>query len=283
MLVRMIAMSPLPPLQPLIISAPFGNYIQPEGMTATLGTFTAAARPGRVWRILRTVRYYRRLGAWVNRIGLRNPGIDWLARRVAAGRIDASDKLVSVHGFDADDWAALLDKTAALSPGGVELNMSCPNVGEIDWPTDLFSRAVGTGSPVVVKLPPINYDIIAEQALAAGVRAFHCCNTLPVPGGGLSGTPLMPLSLQCIRRLQREIAGGVDDELLIIGGGGIRTPANLDAYASLGVRHFALGTKVMNPRFLFTTTSLEPLRHRAQALRNASPPSTTESHQHGTA
>ena len=69
----------------LIISAPFGNYLQPEGTTPTLGTFTLARRPGRIQRIIRTVRWYPRIGAWVNRIGLRNPGIDWLAARAEAG------------------------------------------------------------------------------------------------------------------------------------------------------------------------------------------------------
>jgi len=71
----------VPRLRPLIVSAPFGNYIQPAGCTATLGTFTALRRGGvinRAWRVLLTVRYYRRMKAWVNRIGLRNPGIDWL-------------------------------------------------------------------------------------------------------------------------------------------------------------------------------------------------------------
>lgn len=271
-------MAPVPALQPLIISAPFGNYIQPTGTSPTLGTFTALARPGRVWRILRTVRYYRRLGAWVNRIGLRNPGIDWLARHAAAGKVDLADKLVSIHGFDGMQWSLLLDKTAALHPGGIELNMSCPNVGEVDWPADLFDRAVATGSPIVVKLPPINYQIIADRALDAGVRAFHCCNTLPVPGGGLSGEPLKPLALECIHRLRGEIAGDRADELLLIGGGGIREPDDIDAYAAAGVRHFALGTKVMHPRYLFSTAPLKPLLDRARAHQEQPPQQAREPH-----
>jgi len=89
-------------VRPLIISAPFGNYIQPPGATPTLGTFTLADRPGRVRRVLATVRYYRRLGAWVNKIGLRNPGIDWLVQRVESDGINVADKLVSIHGFEPD-------------------------------------------------------------------------------------------------------------------------------------------------------------------------------------
>ena len=102
----------------------------------------------------------------------------------------------------------------------VELNMSCPNVGEIDWPDDLFPRAMATGVRTIVKLPPVNYEDIFEQAIDAGVRMFHCCNTIPIPAGGVSGKPRKPVALQCIRDVcVRVQARGIDD-LVIIGGGG---------------------------------------------------------------
>jgi len=270
---RMAAMAPDPPrqppsLQPLVISAPFGNYVQPAGATATLGTFTALPRPGRVLRIIKTVRRYRRLGAWVNRIGLRNPGIEWLARRVRAGRVDPADKLISIHGFDESEWTTLLDEAVGLKPLGVELNMSCPNVGEVDWPPMLFAEAAAkceaAGAVVVVKLPPIRYELIVEQALAGGIAAFHCCNTLPVPGGGMSGRPLKPLSLHCIGRLRADLAGDRAGALTIIGGGGIAGCDDIDDYADAGATRFALGTKVMHPRYLFSAAPLTPLLDRAR-------------------
>lgn len=254
-----------PDLQHLIISAPFGNYIQPAGTTPTLGTFTAAARPGRVIRILKTVRYYPRLRAWVNQIGLRNPGIDWLIARARSGKISVADKLVSIHGFTPDDWYALLDKTAALQPLGIELNMSCPNVGHIDWPADLFARAAATGIPMVVKLPPVNYHDLFAQAMSAGLRCYHCCNTLPVPAGGISGKPLKPVALQCIRDIRR-LAGDQCDDLLIIGGGGITTTADIDDYRAAGAARFAIGTKVFSPRYLFSHAALQPLIQHAAII-----------------
>ncbi len=251
----------------LVISAPFGNYVQPADATPTLGTFTAERRPGRLWRIVKTVRVYPRLGAWVNRIGLRNPGIDWLAERVAAGRIDAGDKLVSIHGFAADDWWRLLDRGAAVQPLGIELNMSCPNVGEIDWPPALFSRAAACGVPIVVKLPPVHYETMLTQALDAGLRAFHCCNTLPVPAGGLSGKPLKPVALACLRRV-RETA----PDALLIGGGGITRPADVDDHLAAGADRVAIGTKAMDPRLLLTDAPLRPLiRHARARLANPAP------------
>lgn len=254
----------IPAIRPLIISAPFGNYIQPPGTTPTLGTFTAARRGGvlnRVWRILLTVRYYRKAKAWVNKIGLRNPGIDWLVAKCKAGKVDASDKLVSIHGFTAEDWYALLDKTAPLKPLAIELNMSCPNVGHISWPEDLFKRAHDTGVPIIVKIPPVNYDTMVEQAYSAGLRMLHCCNTLPNPGGGMSGKPLMAVALQCIQDLKRK---PYFDELTIVGGGGIYNPEDVDAYADLGVKYAAIGTKVMNPKYLFSNAGIAEIKQRAE-------------------
>jgi dihydroorotate dehydrogenase len=243
-------------LQPTIISAPFGNYIQPRGATPTLGTFTASARPGRWRRTLQTVRYYPRLKAWVNRIGLRNPGMGWLMRQVDRGRIDPRDKIISIHGFDEDQWSQLLRQADELGPAAIELNMSCPNVGEVDWPSDLFERAAALATPIIVKLPPIHYELMVDQAREAGLSAFHCCNTLPIPAGGLSGAPLKPLSLRCIRLLRASPGGA---KLTLIGGGGIGTLEDIDAYASAGADHVALGTKTMNPWLLVTDRSLWPL------------------------
>ncbi len=238
-------------VRPLVVSAPFGNYVRPGVATATLGTFTAAARPGRLWRILKTVRYSRRMGAWVNRIGLRNPGIGWLEQAVGSGRRDVSDALVSIHGFDDRDWETLIERSASLRPLGIELNISCPNVGEVTWPGWLFERAVSSGVPVVVKLPPIRFERAAGDALDAGVRAFHCCNTLPVPGGGLSGAPLMPLSVRAIADVraiaaERGIGRG---EMLIVGGGGVRDAEHVNVYSTAGADRVAIGSMLMSPRF----------------------------------
>lgn len=255
--------TPAPAIRPLIISAPFGNYIQPSGTTATLGTFTAARRGGvlnRVWRILLTVRYYRKAKAWVNKIGLRNPGIDWLVTKCNAGKIDVSDKLVSIHGFTPEDWTVLIEKAAELKPLAIELNMSCPNVGHISWPEDLFERAYDTGVPVIVKIPPVNYDTMVEQAVAAGLRMLHCCNTLPNPGGGMSGKPLMAVALQCIQDLKRK---AYFDELTLIGGGGIYEADDVDAYVDLGVKYVAVGTKVMNPKYLLSDSGIAGILQRA--------------------
>ena len=256
---------PLSRLRPLVISAPFGNYVQPAGLTPTVGTFTALRRRGRVQQIVKTVRWYPWKGAWVNRIGLRNPGLAWYAGKVAAGRIDPSGQLVSIHGFDDAEWGKLVPEAAALKPLGMELNMSCPNVGHINWPAELFADAVAAGAAhgvgVVVKLPPVNWEQMAAQAVDAGVRAFHCCNTLPVAKGGMSGKPLLPVALGVVRAMRERFG----DSLRLIGGGGITGPRDVAAYREAGADHYALGTKVMNPRYLVSGAGLGRLKRAAES------------------
>lgn len=247
----------------VIISAPFGNYVRPAGATPTLGTFTLERRRGRLWRVVKTVRRYRRLGAWVNRIGLRNPGIEWLGARVERGREDLSDKVVSIHGFDEREWGALIERAAALRPMAIELNMSCPNVGAVSAHAGVFGAARAVESEatrIIVKLPPVRFEAMARGALDAGLGAFHCCNTLPVPGGGMSGKPLMPMSLRCVEvvRAMAESGGG-GDRIVLIGGGGITEPDDVDRYADAGATHVAIGTRVFHPRYLWTHAPIRPL------------------------
>lgn len=252
---------------PLVVSAPFGNYLQPQGTTPTLGTYTALRRGGRpaaFGRALLTVRYYRRLGAWVNRIGLRNPGIDSLLTGHHFGR-PVGECIVSVHGFDAAEWTLLLDRVEQLRPLAVELNISCPNVGELTWPSDLFADTVATGVPVVVKIPPIRYEAMVDAAVQQGVQWFHATNTLPVPSGGMSGVPLRPLAVAAVRHLRTRFRG----QIRIIGGGGIRTAADVREFADAGADRFAVGTLAMRPSALGSDGWVRDVRQAATALAPA--------------
>lgn len=260
-------------IQPLVISAPFGNYIQPTGTTPTLGTFTALRRGGRpaaFGRAVLTMRYYRRLQAWVNRIGLRNPGIESVVRRAPHGK-PLSEAIVSVHGFDDAEWLLLLDRIRHLRPLAVELNISCPNVGELSWPADLFARAVDTGVPVIVKVPPIRYEPMADAAVGAGVTWLHATNTLPVAKGGMSGAPLKPVALHCVARLRDTFGQSVT----IIGGGGIRCAADVREFADAGADHFAVGSYSMRPGALRSDEWVAAIRDQARSSATLLPPSTT--------
>ena len=58
------------------ISAPFGNYIKPEGTIPVTGTWTLKPRGNRFWAVVKTLRYSKEAGGWTNKLGLPNPGID---------------------------------------------------------------------------------------------------------------------------------------------------------------------------------------------------------------
>ncbi len=242
-------------LQPIIFSAPFGNYLGGPGITSTLGTFTMYPRGGfftRLWRGLKTIRYSPLLRAWTNKLGLPNPGIIWLERKVRAGKIDLSDKIVSIHGSTMREWFEMIscmglqfpqDKPSALA---YELNFSCPNVEQDPIKYGQIVSYLRDKGPdhkhLIVKLPPVGWQSTVESFRAIGVKHFHCCNTLHVARGGMSGKPLKPLSLEVVRAIH-----AADPSVTIIGGGGITCEQDMRDYHAAGARHFALGSGLFNP------------------------------------
>lgn len=251
-------------LKPLVVGAPFGNYIGEGWATRTLGSFTLENRGGllyRMWRVLKTVRYYPGIKAWKNKLGLPNPGIAWLEDRITKKKVDVSDKIVSVFGFTPREGEALLHRAAVLSPLAVELNVSCPNVkhkslhrhelGALFLTAHSFSKE----SPVIVKLPPVGYREMVEVAIKNGVTLFHCCNTLTTPGGGLSGKPLKTLSLDVIRYIRDTYP---DANIRIIGGGGVSTLEDVHEYMHAGADRVAIASCLFNPLNIYRMRSLAP-------------------------
>ena len=78
----------------LFISPPFGNYIHLNNATSIKGSFTLHPRPGLLMQILKTLRYSYTYGGWVNKIGLRNKGIEW-----AINKYKNTNHIVSIITF----------------------------------------------------------------------------------------------------------------------------------------------------------------------------------------
>lgn len=233
-------------IEPLIISAPFGNYLKFAGCTSTLGTFTLLPRGGlayRLWRCALTLRYDRRTKSWINRLGLPNPGLDSLPGR------DLSASIVSIHGFSGADWELLAGRVSFLSGClAVEMNLSCPNVADdpdfLSGAVLAASRLAEAGVRVIVKLPPVRWmDLAIPLFYDGGVRCFHCCNTIPTPGGGLSGKPSKQYSLWAIRDSRRRFA----QDVMLIGGGGITCEDDVREYRRAGADHVAIASALLNP------------------------------------
>ena len=58
------------------IGPPFGNYVSLPQTVRIRGSFTLEKREGLFMQVMRTLRYSFEHGGWINKIGLRNAGID---------------------------------------------------------------------------------------------------------------------------------------------------------------------------------------------------------------
>jgi len=177
----------------------------------------------------------------LNSIGLQNPGVDAVIERYAptwAGwRVPV---IVNVAGESIDDYVEVARRLDGV-PGvaGIELNISCPNVGKGGLQFAIDAEAAGAVTaavrracdlPLLVKLSPNVADVrpIARAIEKAGADAITAINTLsgialrpdrsrPLLGnvyGGLSGPAIKPVAL----RIVYEVAQVVGIPIVAIGG-----------------------------------------------------------------
>lgn len=180
-------------------------------------------------------------GGMLNSIGLQNPGVDAVLAKYAstwAGwRVPV---IVNVAGESVGDYVEVAKRLDGM-PGvaGIELNISCPNVGRggLQFAIDADAAAGVTAAvrratdlPLLVKLSPNVADIrpIARAIADAGADALTAVNTLsgiavagsrtkPLLGniyGGLSGPAIKPVAL----RIVYEVSQVVDIPVIAIGG-----------------------------------------------------------------
>ncbi|MFN8520587.1 MAG: dihydroorotate dehydrogenase [Chloroflexota bacterium] len=177
----------------------------------------------------------------LNSIGLQNPGVDAVLERYAPRWATWQvPVLVNVAGESVEDYVAVARKLDG-QPGvaGIELNISCPNVGKGGLQFALDASAAGevtravrraTDLPLLVKVSPSASDVrsIARAIEDAGADAISAVNTLsgmaidrrarrPLLGntyGGLSGPALKPVAL----RVVYEVAQVVGIPIVAIGG-----------------------------------------------------------------
>ena len=229
----------LDPTLPFLISPPFGAYFRHPRAYSVLGSFTVHPRPGRFGQILRTVRpLWVPDECWVNKIGLRNPGMNSLPKFWRSRR-----RIVSLAPLVGPDWHAFerwLDERVGQVI--VEFNVSCPNVdSHPELPSKhIIKRLLASGCTVIFKLPPVPGSITATAQLAGiGVRYIHLSNTLPSPVGGISGTALREVNLKLVGDAVANL-GGEDTE--IIAGGGIYAPDHVRQYCDAGATRFSTAT-----------------------------------------
>ncbi len=87
------------------ISPPFGNYLEFSNTISIKGSFTLLPRPGLIGQIIKTLRYDYKYNGWINKIGLRNPGIDY-----AIEKYRNKNCIVSVAILEEEEIPILLKK-----------------------------------------------------------------------------------------------------------------------------------------------------------------------------
>lgn len=219
-------------------------------------------------------------GGLINAIGLSNPG----AEREAAVLAEAKRLLqplgapliASIFAGAAAEFGQVAAVVAQARPDLIEVNISCPNVGdEFGTPfagaaesaaavTESVRRALdalaqgpsaaGERIPISVKLAPNAPDIarIAASVAEAGADAITAVNTMPgmvvdaasaLPVlsnrvGGVSGPALKPIALRAVYEISQAV------RLPIIGTGGVLTGQDAAEMLMAGAAVVGVGSAV---------------------------------------
>jgi dihydroorotate dehydrogenase (NAD+) catalytic subunit len=201
----------------------------------------------------------------LNSIGLQNPGVDAVVGKYAATWAGWKvPVIVNVAGESVSDYVEVTRRLEG-APGvaGIELNISCPNVGKGGLQFAIDAAAAGdvtaavrrvTDLPLLVKLSPNVADVrpIARAIADAGADALTAINTLSgiavAPGrsrpllgniyGGLSGPAVKPVAL----RIVYEAVGAVD--IPVVGIGGVTELADVLDFLAVGAVAVQVGTAI---------------------------------------
>jgi dihydroorotate dehydrogenase (NAD+) catalytic subunit len=204
-------------------------------------------------------------GGMLNSIGLQNPGVDAVIAKYAATwsgwRVPVIVNVAGESIADFTEVARRLDGVPGIA--GIELNISCPNVGKGGIQFAIDAEAAGavtaavrraTELPLLVKLSPNVADVrpIARAIADAGADALTAINTLsgiavatgrarPLLGnvyGGLSGPAIKPVAL----RVVYEVSQVVDIPVVAIGG--VTELSDVLDYLAVGAVAVQVGTAI---------------------------------------
>ena len=107
----------------LFISPPFGNYISLPKTMSIKGSYTYEPRSGLFLQIIKTLRYSFKQGGWINKIGLRNKGVDY-----AIENYNPKRDIISIAILKKSEINKFLEKIP--NDMNLELNISCPNINK---------------------------------------------------------------------------------------------------------------------------------------------------------
>ena len=215
------------------IGPPFGNYITLPYCKSVIGSYTVEERTGLLIQIAKTLRYDFALNGWVNKIGLRNRGIDYGVKHY-----NHSTDILSLAILKETDVDIFLHKIPKKN--NIEINISCPNINRQLINQNLQGFLNSEREWCILKCGPHIKKEELHTYYELGFKQFHFCNTLPVPNGGLSGKALIPYTQNLSKHMKTSY-----DDVTIISGGGINAWKDVENY-NYGDHH-AISTVFFNP------------------------------------
>ncbi len=204
-------------------------------------------------------------GGMLNSVGLQNPGVDAVIEKYspiwAGWQVPV---VVNVAGESIEDYVEVVRRLEGV-PGvaGIELNISCPNVGKggLQFAIDRdAARAVtaavrrATDLPLLVKLSPNVSDVrpiarAIEEAGADGITAINTLSGLAVAPdrtraflgntyGGLSGPAIKPVALRIVYEVAQVVS------IPIVGIGGVTNLGDVLDFLACGAVAVQVGTAI---------------------------------------
>ena len=219
------------------ISPPFGNYINLPKINQIKGSYTLEPRDGLLLQILKTLRYNFTYQGWVNKIGLRNKGLDYAIKNY-------NGQIVSIAILDKKEIPIIVKKIP--NNMNIEINVSCPNAEKQMVYKDIEKFLNKERKWCILKLSPTVDLRLIDEFYKLGFKQFHCSNTIPVNEGGLSGKSIIPYNKKLISYIKKNYK-----DTTIIAGGGISTYEDIQFYKNLGADHFSISTVIFNPYKFF--------------------------------
>lgn len=202
---------------------------------------------------------------FINAVGLSGPGIEEGAKEMRKFKeLNDAPLIGSISAGTTQEFAEVAEMICTAPIDFLEVNVSCPNVGEeFGSPFAYSCEAVETITkkvknkstvPVLIKLAPGVWNIgeIAKAAEAAGADAITAGNTIGGMGidikarypilhnkvGGVSGPALFPVALKTVFDIYKAV------KIPIIGTGGVTTGQDAIAMIMAGATLIGVGSAV---------------------------------------
>jgi len=225
----------------LFISPPFGTYFHLPYTQSIKGSFTIQSRPGLFKQIISTLYYSKENSGWVNKIGLRNPGIDFAIHKYNKSIFPFyRNSIISIAILEEKDIELFLEKIPKEM--SLEINVSCPNTEEQLIQKKLSGFLNDKRKWCSIKVSPNTTLNEIGAFYDQGFRIFHCCNTIPIKNGGLSGPSIIPKASALIIEIKEKY-----DDVEIIAGGGIQNIDVYKSYKKIGATHFSVSSLLFHP------------------------------------